>query len=458
MIKTNQTKIVYLMSVLAVIVFSAVACSPPNKDGGPTAAGPTTDWKEGYGGDSMAIEVVRHIETICFRTRAMRKSILSSSLQTDKDVSAEICGLLEPKVLSVEPIEQPMVNGVAKDAANYPNSRPRRLEIKRSYWTATASSIDKREALILHEILPLIGLEDADYVRSSRLLLALDAKMGRVTIASCDEKRIEAIYAAGESDFLKFYTKDFGANRCEQVVDVLRKHVTSNGFEGELRTDLQHFYIWGLFTELVRAKTIPEMEKVSEMIRIALLRLPDAFGNWSQGACHLVVQVSESLPKSCGGFLNVIAGASARLKFATMDLGATALDDSFERAALQVLGTVRTDPTRTFPNNPLVVNEQVSSSVVQSAIEGQNWLTLYFLGRLQRNLNTELRPSEVLLRDINFRAVQKNAPSSFISDGVYSPLVVPMSRCLPDEIRMHAAAILDGMEVFNLSCGWNSVI
>jgi hypothetical protein len=445
------------MSVLAVTVLSAVACTPPNKDGGTTAAGPKTEWKEGYGGDSMAIEVVRHIETICFRTRTMRKAILSSSLETDKDVAAEICGLLEPKALSVEPIEQPMVNGVPKDAANYPNSRPRRFEIKRTFWTSTASDIDKREALILHEILPLIGLEDADYVRSSRLLLALEAKMGRVTIASCDEKRIEAIYAAGESEFLKFYTKDFGANRCEQVVDVLQRHVTSNVFEGELRADLQHFYIWGVFTELVRAKTIPEMEKLSEMIRIALIRLPDAFGKWSQGSCNLIAQAPEDVPKGCGGFLNVLAGASARLKFATMDISATAVDESFERAALQVLGTVRAEPTWAH-NNPLFVNEQVSSSIVQSAIEGQNWLTLYFLGRLQRGLNNEQRPSDVLLRDINFRAVQKNAPTSFISEGVHSPLVVPMSRCLPEEIRMHAASVLDGLEIPGLSCGWNGVI
>jgi hypothetical protein len=457
-IKTIKIKTVSLMSVLAVSVLSAVACTPPNKDGGTTASGPKTDWKEGYGGDSMAIEVVRHIETICFRTRTMRKSVLSSSLETDKDVAAEICGLLEPKALSVEPIEQPMVNGVAKDAANYPNSRPRRFEIKRKFWTSTASSIEKREALILHEILPLIGLEDEDYVRSSRLLLALEAKMGRVTIASCDEKRIEAIYAAGESDFLKFYTKDLGANRCEQVVDVLQRHVTSNGFEGELRADLQHFYIWGVFTDLVRAKTIPEMEKLSEMIRMALIRLPDAFGKWSQGACHLVAQVPEGFAKSCGGFLNVIAGASARLKFATMDISATAVDASFDRATLQIIGTVKSDPTWAFSNNPLLVNEQVSVSIVQSAIEGQNWLTLYVLGRLQHRLNSELRPSDVLLKDINFRAVQKNAPTSLISDGVHSPLVAPMSRCLPEEIRMHAASVLDGLETPGLICGWNGVI
>lgn len=446
------------MSVLVLSVFSALACTPPNKDGGTTGSGPSTEWKEGYGGDSMAIEVVRHIETICFRTRTMRKTILSSSLETEKDVAAEICGLLEPKALSVEPVKQPMVNGVEKDAANYPNSRPRRLEVKRSFWTAAASDNKKREALILHELMPLIGLEDEDLVRSSRILLALEAKIGRVTIASCDKKRIEAIYAAGDSDFLKFYTKDFGANSCEQVVDVLQRHTIANGFEGELRTDLQHFYIWGLFTALVRAKTPPEMDKLSAMIRVAMARLPDAFGKWSAGACSLIGVVPENRPKTCGNFLNVIAGASARLKFATMDIGATAVDESFERAAIQVLGIVGAEAAWTYTSSPLLDNHHVSTSIVQSAIEGQNWTTLYFLGRLQRRLNSEVRPSDVLLKDMNFRAVQNNAPSAAIGDGVYNPLLAPMSRCKPEEIRMHAASVLDGAEIPNLSCGWNWVI
>lgn len=446
-------KLTSVLSVLCLSVLSAVACTPPNKDGGTTAAGPTTDWKEGYGGDSIAIEVVRHIETICFRTRTMRKGILSSALETDKDVAAEICGLLEPNALSVEPIEQPVVKGVAKDAANYPNARPRRLEVKRSYWTATASDLGKREALLLHEILPLIGLEDADYVRSTRMLLALEAKLNRITIASCDEKRIEAIFAAGDRDFLKFYTKDYGSNRCEQVISVLKKHVVADNFEDELKLDIQHYYLWGIFTELVRAKSIPEMDKLSGLLRAAMVTLPDAFRNWSQDTCHSIAQIPEDRPLSCGGFLNVIAGASSRLEYMTSLASSKSYADDFERAAIQVMGMVRTDHTWEITNNPLLQNEQVSGSIVQSAIEGQNWMMLYFLGRLQRRLNPELRPSDVLLKDINFRAVQNKAPSAFISDGVFNPLVVPMNRCMPEEIRNHAASILDGTEVYGLFCG-----
>jgi hypothetical protein len=457
-IKSDEVKLLFLIPIFTLSIFSSVGCSPPNKDGGPAVSGPTTDWKEGYGGDSMAIEVVRHIETICFRTRTMRKTILSSALETEKDVSAEICGLLDKGELSVQPIDQPMVNGVEKDAANYPRARPRRLEIKRSFWTATANDIAAREALTLHEILPLIGLDDADYVRSSRLLLALEAKIGRVTIASCDEKRIEAVYAAGDGEFLKFYTRDLGSNRCEQVVNVLAKHVVSNSFEGELGTDLQHFYIWGIFMELVRAKTPSEMEKLAEMLRVSIVRLPDAFSKWSQGTCHLIAHVPENRPKTCGGFLNVIVGASPTLKFNTMEVSATTVDDSFDRAALQTLGLLQVEPTLAHSKNPVLVNDQLSSSIVQSAIEGQNWLILYYLGHLQRRFNSELRPSDVLLRDINFLAVRKNSPTEAFKDGVNSSKVVPLNRCLPEEIRLHAASILDGLQMPNLVCAFSSVI
>ncbi len=257
------------LSALAVgMVVLTSACSPPNKETGSPASGPTSEWKEGYGGDSVAIEVVREIENICFRTRTMRKGILSSSLETDKDVASEVCGLLEPNALRVEPIEQPMVNGVAKDAANFPSARPRRLEVKREYWKS--ADPDKRLALLLHEILPLVGLEDADYVRSTRVLLALEAKVNRVTIVSCDEKRIEAMYAGGEAEFLRFYTRDFGANRCKEVIAVLKRHVAAGNFEEELRKDIQHYYVWGVFTELVRAKTSSDMDRAMGLLQESL--------------------------------------------------------------------------------------------------------------------------------------------------------------------------------------------
>jgi len=200
------------------------------------------------------------------------------------------------------------------------------------------------------------------------------------------------------------------------------------------------------------------MEALAELIRMAMIRLPDAFSNWSKDACTLIALVPESRPKTCGGFLNVIAGASVRLKFNTMGLNTSVSDEKFDRAAIQILGIVRADPTWALSNNPLLVNDQVSSSIVQSAIEGQSWLTLYFLGRIQRRLNPEVRPSDVLLRDMNFQAVRNNAPTAIVNDGVYSPFALPMNRCLPEEIRIHAASVLDGLEIPNLRCGMNGVI
>lgn len=447
-----------LLSVLCFSIFTAAACTPPNKEGGASTSGPATDWKEGYGGDSLAIEIVRHIEKICFRTRAMRIGILSSSLATQKDLAKEVCGLLEPNALIVEPLDQPMVKGIAKDAVNYPNARPRRLEVKRSYWASTASDIDKRDGLILHEILPLIGLEDADYVRSTRMLVALQAGINQVTIASCDEKRIEAIYSAGNIDFLKLYTKNLGASRCEYAIDVLQKHVAADNFESELKFDLGHYYLWGVFTELARAKTAPDREKISTLMRKAILRLPGAFNQWSQDTCHWVAEVPDTSPKSCGNFFNVIAGASARLKYLTAESDREADAYSFERATIQVFEMVYMADKSELFNNPLLVNKQVAPSIVRSAIEGQNWRTLFFLGDLQRRLNPDFRPSEALLTEMNFRSVQANAPTSYVKDGMYSPLVVPLKSCLPEEIRVHSALILDGTVVSRLRCGTNGSI
>lgn len=445
-----------LLAVLTFGMLALSACSPPNKDAGSPAAVPKTDWKEGYGGDSIAIEVVRHLETICFRTRTMRKPLLSSALETDKDVAAEICSLLEPNALTVEPIEQPLVKGVKKDAANYPNSRPRRLEIKRDFWTKTASSTDQRESLLLHEILPLVGLDDADYVRSTRMLVALEAKENKIKIASCDERRIEAMFAAGDDEFLKYYTKDFGVSRCAQVINVLKRHVITDNFGADLSVAIQHYYLWGIFTELVRAKTSTELDTIATLMRLAMTSLPAAFRGWNSETCADITTFEDAKPKVCGNILNVIASASARLKYVTAHLNTRSYDDDFERAAVHFMNLIRSEPIWEPGANPLLRDDQLAGHLVQSAIEGQNWVILFHLGRLQKKLNPELRPSDVLLRDINFQAVQRRAPTGEIGDGIYSPFVANMKNCLPQEIRNHASSILDGAEINNLMCGSQS--
>jgi hypothetical protein len=59
---------------------------------------------------------------------------------------------------------------------------------------------------------------------------------------------------------------------------------------------------------------------------------------------------------------------------------------------------------------------------------------------------------------MNFWAIQNNAPTAISNDGLYSPRVAPMNRCLSEEIRSHAAMILDGTEISSLRCGSIGVI
>lgn len=125
----------------------------------------TADWKEGYGGDSVALEALQIIDFTCLQARKLRPFLLRRAMETDKDVAGLLCGLLHTGEPNIESILQPRVNGVDKDAANYPNTKPKRLEIKKAFWKDPAQTAEAKEKMILHKVMPLIGLTDNGYAR-----------------------------------------------------------------------------------------------------------------------------------------------------------------------------------------------------------------------------------------------------------------------------------------------------
>lgn len=65
-------------------------------------------------------------------------------------------------------LEKTILNGVEKDAINYPTLF--KIEVSRSRWLTQTNSPEKVRALVLHEYLGIMNIDDHDYRISGRLI------------------------------------------------------------------------------------------------------------------------------------------------------------------------------------------------------------------------------------------------------------------------------------------------
>jgi hypothetical protein len=457
-----------LLVVPAMILSTACnpAGGPGTSDVNTAAGGPSTEWKEGYGGDTQAIDVVRQIEGVCFRAKRLRGSVLNSAMEAigrngqPVDVVAGLCKLMEQGELRVEMVDQPVVKGEPKDMANYPYEKPRRLEVKRSYWSDKTIPSDKREALLLHELIPLIGLDDVDYVRSARLLVALNGVENRVLIEACDEKRIEAVYSSGNPDILRHYTNHLGFKLCEPAVAVMKRHASSKVFGEELTREMYHHYAWGIFGRIVKAASQDEIAEALGYMQKTFSVLEESLGEWTPDTCKDIGEVRAGHFR-CGSMVHVVAGASPRLKYRLAKFPGSMGFSEFDRAAIMFMEMldIRRKTLGTVEGNPLFSESgNLSQSVIQSAIEAQNWTLLMYLGQMQRRLNPTSPASAVLLKGMDFAAVKRNTVGDEINDEYVYPLIGQVGRCMDVEIKNYVSAILDGLRTDFLVCGTTDVI
>lgn len=451
--------------VLPSMVVLATACTPASQSGasgaGTAAGGPSSEWKEGYGGDTQAIEVVRQIESFCFRARSLRGAVLNSAMEAvdrngqEVDVTSGLCQLIEKGELRVEMVEQPMVKGEPKDMANYPYEKPRRLEVKRAFWSDKSVVSDKREALLLHELVPLIGLDDTDYVRSTRLFVALSGLENRVTIESCDGKRIEAVFASGNAELLRFYSNHLGNRLCDPAMYVMKRHAAKKSLGEELTREVQSHYAWGVFTRIAAAKTHDEITEASAFLQKVFTEIPESLADWTPDTCQAIGELRPGHFR-CGTIAQVIAGASPRLKYRHTPVTASLGLSEFDRASIVFMEMldIRRQTFRTTQGNPLFNRSgNLSSAVVRAALEAQNWTLLMYLGQIQRRANPSAVASEVLLKDINFSSVKRNTVGDELTDEYDYPVIRKIGSCLESELRIYAAGILDGIRTDSLVCG-----
>lgn len=430
------------------MMLAIAACTPPPQGGSGAAGTATTgDWKEGYGGDSVALEAVRIIERVCFRSRSFRQNMLKAALETDKDVSGAICDLLKTGELIVESVPQPVVNGIKKDAANYPYQKPRRLEIKNSYWSDLNTTDEAREELLLHELKPLIGLEDKDLVRSRRMKVMLDMNRGLMHEVTCDASTIEALFAGATLEGLRYVAKELGLIGCEAGLKVIEKHSNNGSFELVLKTEIQQSYAIGLFLGLVRVHDEGSSRRSQGLFLEAARRLPYMLTPFSKSMCSLYSEGMRDR-KTCSGILNYMIGAGVAQKRVATSASLSIYD--FDRVALVLISQMQASGDKRLISLFTGDDGNVNQELVKSAIRVHNWSQLRLLGIIQRELNSEEKASRVLLRGINWQVLlDEILLQAFESN---DPRILQYKSCAPINAQEHAAAVLDGI-YGALDCG-----
>lgn len=451
----------------------SAACTPAANPGeltvttaGGPSGGPSTDWKEGYGGDTLEIEVLREIDGICSRARDLRPTILNRSLEAKNtlgepvDVVSGICGLMRQGELRIEIVDQPVLSGESKDMANFPHDKPRRLQIKRSWWQDKTIQQDVRQALILHELMPLIGLSDVDYVRSTRLLIALVARESRVTVVSCDEKRLEAVFAGAPQDLLRIYSHFHGTRLCKPALEVLSRYSATEDFGEELTLAMQHHFIWGAFQKMAREFSQDEISQAAHFLSDTMDQLPNTVRPLSHQTCN---EIGEIRPGQigCGNFLELVAGASPAFKARTVGKFTLSGVDYFDRAAFMLVKLMesRRERNQNVAGNLLFNNGgAISRELIARAIEGQNWWIVALFGQIHKKFDPRKSPPHSLLRDINFDEIRKNSVLPDREDGIFDGRIQDIRPCSGAQLRGHASGVINGDRMDPLYCGESAVI
>jgi hypothetical protein len=425
-----------LMSVLAMSL-ALSACSPKG-DGSGAGTPVSTEWKEGYGGDSIALEAVHVIEQMCSNTKILRQDLLKRSMETKVEVSDSICDLLKPGQLVIESIKQPKVGGIDKDAANYPTARPRRLEIKAGYWTSLTTSAEARDKLVLHELLPLIGIEDTDYVRSTRLMIAIQTARRLAPEISCDPRRIEAVLSGADMDIARFVGRETGLLRCRSSIDVLTAYKPLKSDDENIRSETAQALAFGAFIGAVQSFDVVDLEQFEDFFIALIGSVPEALGNWSPGLCSQ--DGARDLPNSniCGGLMEFVFGATPEQKSLIVAKSNQTLD--FDRATMNFLNRMVASPKLMAG---FIEDGRINQALAKAAIRSQNWMPLMMLGAVHRALKLPGRASVVILQGISWPEI--------LHDGAQIPRLpgdrgfrVDYNSCSTADIRSHAETTLDG--------------
>lgn len=421
------------------MMLAIAACTPPPQGGSGAGSATTGDWKEGYGGDSVALEAVRMIERVCFRSRSFRQNMLKAALETDKDVSGAICDLLKRGELNIEAVAQPVVNGQKKDAANYPHQRPRRLEIKESYWTDVNTTDDAREELLLHELKPLIGLEDKDLVRSRRMKMIMDINRGQMHEVACEAPAIEAMFAGASAESARFIAKELGLFGCETGLKVIEKRSSDGSFDLMFRSEVQQSYAMGLFWGLVRIHDEEASRRTQALFVESAKKLSNMFSPFSKPMCGLYTEGTRDR-KTCVGLLSYMIGASVAQKRTATTASLSVYD--FDRVGMVLISQMQAAGDRQVTSMFLGGDGNVDRELVKAAVRVQNWPQLRILGIIQREVNPNQKASEVLLSGLNWQSLlDETFLQAFESNDTR---VIQFRSCSPVDAEVHVSGVLDG--------------
>ncbi len=140
-----------LTSIFALPIYSAESNKPSTGGGG---------WRESYGGDSTIME---------FKHLAKEVAYVLNDNSFPNDFNIDLINLKDTINLSYVQCGSDLVlDGVSKDAINYPNENPQRIVLNCKKWNSELSTSQKYR-LAIHEYLPLVRIDDSTYSYSEKM-------------------------------------------------------------------------------------------------------------------------------------------------------------------------------------------------------------------------------------------------------------------------------------------------
>lgn len=259
---------VIFISFISLSAFSAESNKPSTGSGG--------GWRESYGGDSAIME---------FKHLAKEVSYILNDGHYSNDFGLEITTLKSIVNLSyVECSSNLVLDGVAKDAINFPYETPQKILLDCKKWNTLSTA--QKYRLAIHEYLPLAGINDTTYAFSEKIFNfyiqnknspKFDIQEMIMVLTSCGLERFRELSDLGGNLFIETkhglnFLQLAAAFSCDEIVQDL----IDTGLEYVVNPVLSQNYVhYGLIENaIVRATSPQERAKTIATLKVLLGKWP----------------------------------------------------------------------------------------------------------------------------------------------------------------------------------------
>jgi len=258
---------VIFTSFITLSAYSAESNKPSTGGGG---------WRESYGGDSAIMEFKHLAKEVSY---VLNDNLYSNNFGLEISTWKDIINLSY-----VECASNLSLDGVAKDAINYPYETPQKVLLDCKKWNTLSTA--QKYRLSIHEYLPLAGINDSSYAYSeiifnfyskNKYTSIFDKQEMVMIIMNCGLERFRELSDMGGNLFMETkhglnFLQLAAAFSCDEIVQDLIDAGLEYVINPVITLNYAHYYI--IESAILKSRSTKDREKVIGTLKVLLSKWP----------------------------------------------------------------------------------------------------------------------------------------------------------------------------------------